>query len=175
MQNLKTIIVALFLTLNLNAQVAPTTGKKILEVKETYEGEYLQIVKREKLSKVVLDAIKERVPEKLIKYGFTDISITEVGQVSAPEDWTSKMASITSNKSVGRAMLTTAKTYGEISAAINKMYEPENNEENWKFQANFKDNTSGKEFKIRINLMYSPQYIIKESDLIKGLTNEQKS
>lgn len=169
MRNSKTIItiLALVLKFTLSAQVAPTTGEKVLEVKESYTGEFLQTVNKNGLSDVVLNAITKRIPAKLSKYGFNDISIIEVGQVSSPENWTNKLAGLTSNRAKGEAMLTTAKTYSEITSAVNKMYEPDNNEGNWKFQVNIVDNVSKKEYKIRINMMYSPQYIIKESDLIK--------
>jgi hypothetical protein len=177
MKNSKTIITILVLALSfsLTAQVAPTTGEKVLEVKESYSGEFLQTVSTVGLSDVVVKALNERVPSKLAKYGFTDITITEVGKVPSPENWTNKMAKasgLTTNRAKGEAMLTTAKTYSEISAAINKMYEPDNNEGNWKFQVNFIDNISKNTYKVRINMMYNPQYIIKTSDLVKDLSSQ---
>ncbi|MBB1195014.1 hypothetical protein DNC80_15215 [Flavobacterium sp. SOK18b] len=128
MTNSKTLItiLALVIKLNLNAQMAPSTGEKVLEVKETYEGEFLKTVSENSLSSVVTKAITERVPKKLEKYGFTNITLTEVGQV--------------------------------------------NEEGNWKFQVNFIDNISKHSYKVRINMMYSPQYIIKESNLSKEIS-----
>jgi len=164
----------LVLTFNISAQIAPTTGKKTLEVKESFKGEYLQSVYKNGLSSVVIKGITERVPTKLVNYGFTDITITEVGKVSSPENWTddlAKASGLTTNRAKGEAMLTTANTYSEITAAVNKMYEPDN-EGNWKFQVNFTDNISKSTYKIRINMMYNPQYIIKESDLVKDLRAE---
>lgn len=177
MKNSKTIITILVLALNftLTAQIAPTTGEKILDVKESYAGEFLQTVSKNGLSDVVINAITKRIPSKLSKYGFDDISIIEVGQVPSPENWTNKLAKVsglTSNRAKGEAMLTTAKTYSEITAAVNKMYEPDNNDGNWKFQVNIVDNTSKKEYKIRINMTYNPLYIIKESVLIKDLSKQ---
>jgi hypothetical protein len=174
MKNSKKIITLLLLalTFSMSAQVAPTTGEKVLEVKESHEGEYLQKISQQGFSDVVIKALTERVPKKLIKYGFTDISIIEVGQVPVPEGWATKLGSLTSNKSVGKGMLQQAKTYSEIEAAVNKMYQPEDTDGvDWKFQVNFIDNISKEEFKIRINMMsYNPLYIIKKSDLVKDLS-----
>jgi hypothetical protein len=176
MKNLKTVIaiLGLILTFNLTAQIAPTSGKKILEVIEDHEGEYLQTVTQNGFSDVVIKAMTDRLPKKLLKYGFTDISITEVGKVPVPEGWATKLGKLSSNKSTGRAMMTTATTYNQMVAAANKMYEPEDNDGvDWKFQVNFTDNVSKKIFKVRINMMsYKPLYIIKESDLVKDLARD---
>lgn len=178
MTSSRTVITSLLLTLafNLTAQVAPTTGEKVLEVKENFSGEFLQTVSKGSLSSVVVKAITERVPKKFAKYGFTDITITEVGQVPSPENWTDKLAKasgLTTNRAKGEAMLTTANTYSEIKAAVNKMYQPDNNEGNWKFQVNLVDNISKETYKVRINMSYNPLYIIKESDLVKDLINQE--
>ncbi len=172
MNKSKTIIalIALTLSISLSAQVAPTTGEKVLEVKESYSGEYLQIVNQGNLSDVVVKAITERIPKKIAKYGFSDITISEVGQVPSPENWTDKLAKssgLNTNRAKGENMLKLASTTTEIIAAINKMYEPDGNEGNWKFQVNFIDNVSKETYKVRINMMYNPIYIIKKSDLIK--------
>ncbi|MGV3696315.1 hypothetical protein [Flavobacterium sp.] len=175
MKKIKTLLIALILGTNaITAQVAPTTGEKQLEVKEDHPGEYLQTVKTEGLSDVVIKAMKDRLPKKLQQYGFTDITILEVGQVPVPMGWASKMGKLTSNKSKGQAMLTNAKSYSEIKRAVDKMYEPEDNDGvDWKFQVNFTDNLTGKLFKVRINMMtYKPQYIIKESDLVKDMAKD---
>ncbi|MBL4939190.1 MAG: hypothetical protein JKY16_02755, partial [Lutibacter sp.] len=73
MKNLKTVIaiLGLILTFNLTAQIAPTSGKKILEVIEDHEGEYLQTVTQNGFSDVVIKAMTDRLPKKLLKYGFT--------------------------------------------------------------------------------------------------------
>jgi hypothetical protein len=174
MNKLKRIAMLLVLSnaINLSAQIAPTTGEKVLEIKESHQGEYLQTVTQQGISDVVIKAITERMPKKLAKYGFTDITITEVGKVPVPEGWATKMGQITSNKSVGQSMLGQAKTYNEMVIAVNKMYEPEDTDGvDWKFQVNITDNVSKEVFKIRINMMsYNPQYIIKQSDLIKDLS-----
>ena len=175
MISLKTAItiLALILTLNLPAQEVPTSGKKMIEVKESHQGEYLQAVNNEGISKVVINAIKNRMPKKLSKYGFNDITINEIGKVPVPEGWASKLGNLTSNKSVGQSMLKTATTYNEISAAVEKMYEPEDTDNvDWKFQVNFIDNTTKKKYKLRINMMtYKPLYIIKKSDLVKDYSD----
>lgn len=174
MKRLKTIFMLLVLTqsFNLTAQIAPTTGEKTLEIKESHQGEYLQTVSQTGISDVVIKAITERVPKKLAKYGFTDITVTEVGKVPIPEGWATKMGQISSNKSVGQSMLGQAKTYNEMVVAVDKMYQPEDTDGvDWKFQVNITDNISKEVFKIRINMMsYNPQYIIKQSDLIKDLS-----
>lgn len=172
MSNSKSIIAALVLasTFGLNAQVAPTTGEKVLEVKETYLGEYLQSIDTTSFSPAVVNAIKERVPKKLIKYGFTDIKVLKVGKVKAPISTATKMSNfVGGNKGVGSAMLSQATTYSEMVRAVDKMYEQETDGD-WKMQVIFLDNLTGKEFKLKIAMMgYTPQYIIKESDLVKDL------
>jgi hypothetical protein len=172
MKNSKSIIAALVLasSFGLNAQVAPTTGEKILEVKETYLGEYLQSIDTTSFSPAVVNAIKERVPKKLIKYGFTDIKVLKVGKVKAPISTATKMSNfVGGNKGVGSAMLSQATTYSEMVRAVDKMYE-QDTDGDWKMQVIFLDNLTGKEFKVKIAMMsYAPQYIIKESDLVKDL------
>lgn len=176
MKKVKTIIAifGLVLTFNMTAQVSPTTGKKILEVKEDHEGEYLQTVTQMGFSDVVIKAMNKRLPDKLLEFGFTDISIIEVGKVPVPEGWATKLGKFSSNKTVGQAMMSSATTYSQMVAAANKMYEPEDNDGvDWRFQVNFMDNISNKMFKVRINMMgYKPLYIIKESDLVKNLASD---
>lgn len=175
MKNLKGLFITLALTttFGIYAQVAPTAGEKVLEVKETYLGEYLQTIDTTSFSRVVVNAIKERVPKKLIKYGFTDIKILKVGRVNAPVSTATKMSNLVGgNKATGQAMLNQAKTYSEIVKAIDKMYEPEHDID-WKMQVIILDNVTGKQFKIKIaGMTYTPQYIIKESDLILDLRKD---
>ncbi|MCD0474728.1 hypothetical protein LPB87_10035 [Flavobacterium sp. EDS] len=175
MRNLKGIITVLVLTstFGLNAQVAPTTGEKVLKVKETYLGEYLQSIDTTSFSSVVVNAIKERVPKKLIKYGFTDIKILKVGRVNAPISTATKMSNfVGGNEAVGKDMLKQAKSYSEIVRAIDKMYEPKADID-WKMQVIILDNLTHKEFKIKIaSMTYAPQYIIKESDLVLDLRKD---
>lgn len=165
MKNLKltSTVIALILTFNLIAQTAPK-GKKTLEVKENYEGEYMQEVTKGDLSKVVIDAMTNRVPKKLKKYGFEDITILKIGKVKTPISLATKMSnSVGGNKGAGKAQLELAKTSGEIERAVDKMY-TEETDIDWKFQVNFTDNKTGKEFRVRLSTMsYAPKYIIKES------------
>ena len=165
MKNLKltSTVIALILTFNLIAQTAPK-GKKSLKVKENYEGEYMQKVTQGELSKVVIDALTNRVPKKLKKYGFEDITIIEIGQVKTPTSFATKMSNAAGgNRAAGKAQLEFAETQGEIERAVDKMNEKDTDID-WKFQVNFTDNKTGKEFKIRLSTMsYAPKYIIKES------------
>ncbi|MCG8763509.1 hypothetical protein G1K46_12360 [Tenacibaculum finnmarkense] len=165
MKNLKltSTIVILFLTFNLIAQVAPK-GKKTLEVKEKYEGEYTQKVTKGDLSNVVIKALEKRVPKKLKKYGFENITILKIGKVKTPVSLATKMSNtVGGNRGAGEAQLELAKTSGEIKQAVDKMY-AKNSDIDWKFQVNFTDNKTGKEFRVRLSTMsYKPKYIIKES------------
>ncbi|WCC46204.1 MULTISPECIES: hypothetical protein [Tenacibaculum] len=168
-----TIVFTILITTIINAQVVPKNGKKIIPVKEKHLGEYLQKIKKS-LSKETENNFKKIATKKLIKYGFTDITITEVGEVAVPEGWATKMGSLVSNKSLGQSQLETAKTYNEIVNAVNKMYEPEDEDGvDWKFQINFIDNISGNLFKLRVSNFRSPKYIIKESDLVKSMKEEK--
>ena len=80
-------------------------------MKEKHEGEYLQTVIQGGISDVVINAMRNRMPKKLLKYGFTDITIIEVGKVPVPEGWATKLGSLVSNKSLGKSMMETATTY----------------------------------------------------------------
>lgn len=163
-------VLIVFTTMISFAQVVPTNGKRIIKVKESHIGEYLQTVK-ETLPIATVENFKKIVTKKLKKYGFTDITITVVGEVSVPEGWATKLGKLAGgNKSVGKAQLKVAKTYDQIVAAVDKMYEPEDTDGvDKKFQVNFIDNTTGKTFKLRVSGFRSPKYIIKESDLIRDI------
>lgn len=88
MKNLKSIIaiLGLILSVNMVAQVAPSSGKKILEVKETIEEEYFKVVTTEGLSDALMKQLYKIMPKKLGKYGFSDIAIEEMGKVADTED-----------------------------------------------------------------------------------------
>ena len=158
------------IALSMNAQEVPTTGKKIIKVKESHVGEYLQTISQT-LPKETVENFRKIVTKKLKKYGFNDITITEVGDVSVPEGWATKLGKLAgNNKSQGEALLTLATTRAEIVAAVNKMYEPDDLDGvDKKFQVNFIDNLTGKVFKLRVSLFRVPKYIIKESDLVGNL------
>lgn len=157
------LVLAVLLASNVRAQTPPK-GKKNLKVKESYKGEYMQKVFEGDLSKVVLKAMRKRIPKKLRKYGFEDITITDIGKVLVPVSFTTKLGKIAGgNKEVGRAQLELAKTSGEIKNAVNKMYQKDIDGD-WKFQVNIIDNLTNEVYKIRLNLSYNPKYIIKESD-----------
>lgn len=171
MKNLKltTTIIALILSFNLIAQTAPK-GKKTLEVKENYVGEYTQEVSTEDLSNVVITALEKRVPKKLKKYGFESITILKIGKVKTPVSLATKMSNtVGGNKGAGKAELDLARSSGEIERAVDKMY-TEDSDIDWKFQVNFTDNITGKKFKVRLSTMsYNPKYIIKESTVAVNL------
>ncbi len=150
---------------SIQAQVAPK-GKKTLEVKEKYTGEYMQKVFKGDISNGVLSAMRKRIPKKLKKYGFNDVTITEVGKVLVPVSVTTKLGRIAGgNKEVGKAQLKLAKTSGSVENAVDKMF-TENVDGDWKFQVNLIDNETKIKYKIRLNLSYKPIYIIKESSEI---------
>ncbi|MGG6229362.1 hypothetical protein [Tenacibaculum sp. SDUM215027] len=164
MKKIKLIItgVTLLLTFSIKAQEAPK-GKKSLEVKESFKGEYMQEVNQGDLSSVVLGAMKKRLPKKLRKYGFEDITITEVGKVFVPKSISTKLGELVGgNKALGRAQLEVANTSGEINNAVNRMY-TKDVDGDWKFQVNIIDNRTNSIYKIRLSLTYNPKYIIKES------------
>ena len=102
------------------AQTAPTTGKKVLEVKATYAEEYLQPVTKGDLSDLLLTQMEKNVIKKAIKFGFTDITVETLGKVWYPQNLL---------------------VQGSTTAT-----------ENFKFQANIMDNTTGNRYKLRISL-----------------------
>ncbi len=155
-------LLIIMLSLSLNAQTAPTTGKKVLEVKETFEGEYNQDVSTSGLSKAVISAMEKRLPKKLEKYGFTDITINEVGKVKTPKSLATKMSEAAGgNDAVGKAQLRQAETTEQIETAVDKIY-ADDADIDWKFQVNFTDNTTGYVYKVRLSMTYAPKYIVKK-------------
>ncbi len=164
------LLLSLALITVVNAQEAPTSGKKVLDVKESYEGEYMQNVTKGDLSTPVMNALKKRVPKKLKKYGFEEIKIIKIGKVKSPISVATKMSdAVGGNRGAGKAQLQTAKTTSQIEAAVDKMY-AEDVDNDWKLQVNFIDVKTQKEYRVRLNLMsYNPKYIIKESDVIIDL------
>ena len=71
---------------NLQAQTAPTGGKKVLPVSEgKYENEYsFEVFKS--FSKAPYDYHMKKLPKKLAKYGFTNVVITALGSVQPVPD-----------------------------------------------------------------------------------------
>ena len=73
------------------------------------------------------------------------------------------------NEAVGKSQLELAKTSTEINSAVNKIHE-EDYDIDWKFQVNFIDINTNKEYKVRLNqISYNPKYIIKENKIIIDL------
>ncbi|WP_010523154.1 hypothetical protein [Aquimarina agarivorans] len=89
MKKIITLLTSLLFVNSIYSQIAPTTGKKILEVKESYDGEYFEKVKQGDLPSTTIEAMKKKFPKTFIKYGFTDITIKEVGKVDFPSTSTS--------------------------------------------------------------------------------------
>lgn len=78
---MKKLLLIFFLSsVSLYSQSAPK-GDKVLNIEEKYEGEYLENVTDKNLSPAVINALNKRVPSKLKKYGFNDITIEEIGKV----------------------------------------------------------------------------------------------
>lgn len=77
-------VVGLLLTFNTFAQIAPI-GKKTLEVKQTINEEYFKSLTKEGLGQPVLDYMEKQMPNKLEKYGFSDITIEDLGKVDNEE------------------------------------------------------------------------------------------
>jgi hypothetical protein len=74
-------IVGLLLTFNTFSQVAPV-GKKTLKVKQTINEEYFKSLTIEGLGKALIDVMEKKLPSKLKKYGFSDVTIEEFGKVA---------------------------------------------------------------------------------------------
>jgi len=78
------IIGCVILPSNIKAQNAPKNGKKILEVKESYPGEYIEEIIPGELDEVLVGRMKTNVIKKSVKYGFDNITVLDVGQVYYP-------------------------------------------------------------------------------------------
>ena len=74
------LILVLGFGLNAVAQTAPTNGKKTLTVNEKYENEYsLEVFKS--MYEAPYNYHMKKLPAKLAKYGFTNVTITALGSV----------------------------------------------------------------------------------------------
>jgi hypothetical protein len=78
------IITICIIFANTQAQDAPKNGKKILEVKESYPGEYIEEIIPGELDEVLVGRMKTNVIKKSVKYGFDNITVLDVGQVYYP-------------------------------------------------------------------------------------------
>ena len=145
---MKSIILTIALLVSTIAfsQTAPTTGKKVLKVKNKFENEYsLDVFNRFHSSPY--EYHMKRLPKKLAKYGFTNVEITKLGAVViAPP----KKSSVD-----GFDVLDAG---GSLNQAISQQNKVIKNEE---FQVNF--NSDQGFFKVRLSMTATGiKYIIKE-------------
>ena len=116
-------------------QIAPTTGKKVLKVKNQFENEYSLSVFNAFAPAPYKHHMK-KLPNKLAKFGFTNVEITKLGMVkTAP-----------SEKSIvdGFDVLDAG---GSLNQAISQQNKEVKHEE---FQVNF--NSDQGFFKVRLNM-----------------------
>lgn len=116
-------------------QVAPTGGKKVLKVTNKYENEYdLQIFKS--MYEAPYNYHMKKLPNKLEKYGFTNVTITALGSVQP-------VANKKGDLGLGLAYLRSGST---IDTAVSKALDEVNMSE---FQVNFTSDQG--EFKVRLS------------------------
>ena len=153
-----------------SAQVVPTNGKRVIKVKESHGGEYMQAIRKYGMPKETKESFKTMVTKKLKRYGFNNITITEVGMVDAPSGLAAKLASYTSNERIGQSMLSSSTNLSQARVAVTKMGQSNDVDgTTTMFQVNFIDNNTGQLLKLRVSGFRAPRYIIKESDQ-KGLS-----
>ena len=135
-------------------QTAPTTGKKVLEVKNGVD--VYSKWKQTEYSLRVKDAFSDapykyhmkKLPKKLLKYGFTNVQITALGVVETAPPEESKITP-----------QTVLDMGGTVSQAVGRIGSMVYHEE---FQVNF-DSDQGS-FKVRLNMTATKlKYIIKEN------------
>lgn len=116
-------------------QVAPTGGKKVLKVTNKYENEYgLQVFKS--MYEAPYNYHMKKLPKKLEKYGFTNVTITALGSVQP-------VANKKGDLGLGLAYLRSGST---IDTAVKKALDEVDMSE---FQVNFTSDQG--EFKVRLS------------------------
>tara|TARA_R110000744_G_scaffold365945_2_gene474870 strand:- start:9 stop:449 length:441 start_codon:yes stop_codon:yes gene_type:complete len=128
------------------AQVAPTTGKKVLEVTNKFDNEYsLEVFKS--MYAAPYEYHMNKLPKKLAKYGFTNVTITALGSVQP-------VANKKGDVGLAIAKLQNGATIsGAISTAVNEVNMSE-------FQVNFTSDQGT--FKVRLSSTATRlKYIIK--------------
>ena len=129
------MLMIFFMMSNLQAQTAPTNGKKVLEVTNKYENEYsFEVFKS--MYAAPYEYHMKRLPKKLEKYGFTNVVITELGSVQP-------VANKKGSLSLGLAYIQSGSTVG---TAVNKVV---NDVDKSKFQVNFTSDQGT--FKVRLS------------------------
>ena len=162
------VLVAVLAFITINAQEVPTNGRKTIEVKESFVGEYNQEVS-DNFSPLAKERYVKKLPKKLSKYGFTNVVVTEFGSVRVVDGWANKLSNLAgSNESIGRAQLEIAKTGSEIRRAVDKIYSGAKPAPT-KFQANFTCDQGT--FKVRMSTFGGLKYIIKNSDVVAIIEN----
>lgn len=144
----KVIIILIFsFGLNVVAQTAPTNGKKTLTVNEKYENEYsLEVFKS--MYEAPYNYHMKKLPAKLAKYGFTNVTITALGSVQP-------VANKKGDVGLAIAKLQNGATIsGAYSTAVNEV-------DMSQFQVNFTSDQGT--FKVRLSSTATKlKYIIKE-------------
>jgi hypothetical protein len=163
MKNLITITLVL-LTLTVNSQEVPQNGKRVIKVKQKFEGEYNQKVRGFFHDKMEV-TISDKLPKKLAKYGFTNVKVNEIGVVTSTDAWYNKLADIAplSNKERGIILLNQANTVGGMARAVDVYVTPDTNTGPTRYQINFTSDQGS--FKLRINMFGGVKYLIKESNV----------
>ena len=129
------------------AQVAPTNGKKTLSVNEKYDNEYsLEVFKS--MFEAPYNYHMKKLPAKLAKYGFTNVTITALGSVQP-------VANKKGDVGLAIAKLQNGATIsGAYSTAVNEV-------DMSQFQVNFTSDQGT--FKVRLSSTATKlRYIIKQ-------------
>lgn len=146
---MKKLVYILILNIGVSgySQVAPTSGKKVLSVSNKYENEYrLEVFKS--FYKAPYEYHMKRLPKKLQKYGFTNVTITALGSVQP-------VANKKGSLSLGLAYVQSGAT---VNTAINKVV---NDVDKSEFQVNFTSDQGF--FKVRLSSTATGiKYIIKQ-------------
>ena len=145
------------------AQVAPTDGKKQLEVIEKWEGEYDAEISNFYNVGPVLDSHLKKLPKKLEKYGFTNVVIISLGKVVAPDNWATKLHKAQGgNQGAAMSNMQNATSVAGAVAAAELYNAPETPTINTR--VHFTSDQG--EFKVRTAIMSSnPKYIVKENKM----------
>lgn len=160
MKNLLSVLL-LLAAFNLStAQEVPQDGKKIIKIKTTFDGEYEAEVDKYGLPEATKPNFIKIVTKKLKKYGFNNVTFTEIGTVKRPERFFHKVGD--TNEQAGLKIMGNASTLTEYRRGIDKALTPNKNYET-NFQMNFIDNITGHTYKLRVSGLRGVRYIIKET------------
>lgn len=145
---MKKLVYILILSIGVSgySQVAPTSGKKVLPVTNKYENEYqLEVFKS--FYKAPYEYHMKRLPKKLQKYGFTNVTITALGSVQPVPNKKGDVGLAIAYARLGANVETVVGKLDEVSMS--------------KFQVNFTSDQGF--FKVRLSSTATGiKYIIKE-------------